>query len=77
MRYALIDENGLVNNIVIWDGISQVQWSDGCIAVPATPEHENEWSAKNPTNQSNQTPLTDEEMELLRSLLNRIDANGN
>jgi hypothetical protein len=77
MRYALINEDGFVTNIVIWDGISEVQWPDGCTAVPATPEHESEWNVKNVSPQSNQTPLTDEEMELLRSLLNRIDANGN
>jgi hypothetical protein len=77
MRYALIDENGSVNNIVIWDGISDVQWPDGCTAVPATPEHESEWNSKYVSSQSNQTSLTDEETELLRSLLNRINANGN
>jgi hypothetical protein len=77
MRYALIDENGSVNNIVIWDGISDVQWPDGCTAVPATPEHESEWNSKYVLSQSNQTSLTDEETELLRSLLNRINANGN
>lgn len=76
MRYALIDENGSVTNIVIWDGISEVQWPNGCTAVLATPEHESEWNVKNVPTQSNQTPLTDEEMELLRSLLNRIDTNG-
>ena len=77
MRYALIDENGSINNIVIWDGISDVQWPDGCTAVLATPEHESEWNSKYVSSQSNQTPLTDEETELLRSLLNRINANGN
>ena len=76
MKYALIDENGFVTNIVIWDGISDVQWPDGCTAVLATSEHESEWNVKNVPTQSNQTPLTDEEMELLRSLLNRIDTNG-
>ena len=77
MRYALINENGSVTNIVIWDGISEVQWSDGCTAVLATPEHESEWNTIYVSSQSNQTPLTDEETELLRSLLNRINANGN
>jgi hypothetical protein len=77
MRYALINENGSVTNIVIWDGNSEVQWPDGCTAVLATPEHESEWNSKYVSSQSNQTPLTDEETELLRSLLNRIDANGN
>ncbi len=77
MRYALINENGSVTNIVIWDGISEVQWPDGCTAVLATAEHESEWNSKYVSSQSNQTPLTDEETELLRSLLNRINANGN
>jgi hypothetical protein len=77
MRYALIDENGSVTNIVIWDGISDVQWPDGCTVVLATLEHESEWNSKYVSSQSNQTPLTDEETELLRSLLNRINANGN
>jgi hypothetical protein len=77
MRYALINEDGFVTNIVIWDGISEVQWPDGCTAVPATSEHETDFGAKNVQSQSNQTPLTDDETELLRSLLNRINANGN
>ena len=76
MRYALINEDGFVTNIVIWDGISEVQWPDGCTAVLATSEHESEWNSKYVSSQSNQTPLTDEETELLRSLLNRIDTNG-
>jgi len=76
MRYALINEDGFVTNIVIWDGISEVQWPDGCTAVPATPEHESEWNAKNVPTQSNQNSLTNEEIELIRSLLNRIDTNG-
>jgi hypothetical protein len=77
MRYALINENGSVTNIVIWDGVSEVEWPSGYIAVPCTSEHEIEWTSKNTPNQTNQLPLTDEETELLRSLLNRINANGN
>jgi len=76
MRYALINEDGFVTNIVIWDGISEVQWPDGCTAVLATSEHEIEFSQKNTPTQTNQLPLSDEEMELLRSLLNRINPNG-
>lgn len=76
MRYALINENGSVNNIVIWDGNSDVQWPDGCTAVLATQEHEIEFSQKNTPTQTEQLPLSDEEMELLRSLLNRINPNG-
>lgn len=76
MRYALINENGLVENIIIWDGVSEVQWPEGCSIVPATPEHETEFSQKNTPTQTEQLPLSDEEMELLRSLLNRINPNG-
>jgi hypothetical protein len=76
MKYALINENGSVNNIVIWDGVSEVQWSDGCTAVLATQEHETEFSQKNTRNQKEQLPLSDEEMGLLRRFINRIDTNG-
>ena len=76
MRYALINENGSVENIVIWDGVSEVQWPSGCTAVLATQEHETEFSQKNAPTQTEQLPLSDEEMELLRSLLNRINPNG-
>lgn len=76
MRYALINENGLVENIIIWDGVSEIQWPDGWTAVPATSEHEVEFSQKNTPTQSNHLPLSDEEMEMLRSLLNRINPNG-
>ena len=75
MRYALINEDSSVNNIVIWDGISEVQWPNGCTVVPATPEHETEFSLKTPLTQTEQSQLTYEEMELLRSLLNKIDSN--
>jgi len=75
MRYALINEDGSVNNIVIWDGISEVHWPDGYTIVPATSEHEIEFSLKNVPTQSNQNSLTNEEMELLRNLLSRIDSN--
>ncbi len=76
MKYALINEDGFVTNIVIWDGNSETQWPDGYTAVPATSEHESEWNSKFVSSQSNQTPLTNEETELLRSLLNRINTNG-
>lgn len=76
MRYALINENGSVENIVIWDGVSEVQWPDECTVVIATQEHETEFSQKNTPTQTEQLPLSDEEMELLRSLLNRINPNG-
>lgn len=76
MRYALINENGSVENIIIWDGHSEVQWPAGWTAVPATSEHEIEFSQKNTSTQNNQLPLSDEEMEMLRSLLNRINPNG-
>ena len=76
MRYALINENGSVNNIIVWDGVSEVQWPDGCTDVLATQEHETEFSQKNAPTQTEQLPLSDEEMELLRSLLNRINPNG-
>lgn len=76
MRYALINSNNEVENIVLWDGVSEIQWPDGWTAVPATSEHETEFSQKNTSTQTEQLPLSDEEMELLRSLLNRINPNG-
>lgn len=76
MKYALINENGLVENIIIWDGITEVEWPNGWTTVIATSEHETEFNQKNTPTQTNQLPLSDEEMEMLRSLLNRINQNG-
>ena len=71
MRYALINSNNEVENIVIWDGITEVEWPNGCTPVIATPEHEAEFSAKNAPASSEPNQLTEQELELLRSLLAR------
>jgi hypothetical protein len=76
MRYALINSNNEVENIVLWDGVTEVEWPNGCTPVLATAEHEAEFNAKNAPAPSEQGQLSDEEMELLRSLLNRINSNG-
>ena len=36
MNYALVDNTGLVVNIIIWDGESDWQPPEGLIAVPLT-----------------------------------------
>lgn len=71
MRYALINLNNEVENIVLWDGITEVEWPDGCTPVIATPEHEAEFSAKNAPTSSEPNQLTEQELELLRNLLAR------
>ena len=71
MRYALINSNNEVENIVLWDGITEVEWPNGCTPVIATPEHEAEFSAKNAPAPSEPNQLTEQELELLRNLLAR------
>lgn len=71
MRYALINLNNEVENIVIWDGITEVEWPNGWTAVIATSEHGAELSAKNVTAPSEQGQLTEQELELLRNILAR------
>lgn len=71
MRYALINSNNEVENIVLWDGVTEVEWPNGCTPVIATAEHEAEFSAKNAPAPSEQAPLTEAELELLRNLLAR------
>ncbi len=44
-RYALIDAEGLVVNVVVWDGEKPVNFGDGLTAVLLTPgdnEEQNE-----------------------------------
>lgn len=71
MRYALINSNNEVENIVLWDGGTEVEWPNGCTPVIATPEHEAEFNAKNAPAPSEQGKLTEQELELLRNLLAR------
>ena len=71
MKYALINLDNKVENIVIWDGITEVEWPNGCTAVIATSEHEAELSAKTAPAPSEQGQLTEQELELLRNLLAR------
>lgn len=71
MRYALINSNNEVENIVLWDGITEVEWPNGCTPVIATAEHEAEFSAKNAPAPNAQGQLTEQELELLRNLLAR------
>jgi tRNA A37 threonylcarbamoyladenosine biosynthesis protein TsaE len=71
MRYALINSNNEVENIVIWDGVTEVEWPEGLTAVIATQEHEAQYASKNISVQNEQAPLTEAELELLRNLLAR------
>lgn len=71
MRYALINSNNEVENIVLWDGITEVEWPNGCTPVIATPEHETEFSAKSAPVLSEVNKLSEQEIELLRNLLAR------
>ena len=71
MKYALINSNNEVENIVLWDGITEVEWPNGWTAVIATPEHEVEFSAKTAPAPSEPNQLTEQELELLRNLLAR------
>lgn len=71
MRYALINSENNVENIVIWDGVTEVEWPEGLKAVIATQEHEAEYASKSVSNQNEQVPLTEAELELLRNLLAR------
>jgi len=68
MRYALINLNNEVENIVIWDGITEVEWPNSCTAVIATPEHEAGWSAKF---QAPEQSELNAEQELLLALLEK------
>lgn len=39
-RYALINEKtGVVENIILWDGVSDYVPAEGCVLVPETEEH--------------------------------------
>lgn len=71
MRYALINSNNEVDNIVLWDGVTEVQWPEGWQIVIATPEHEAEYNAKKAPAPNAQGQLTEQELELLRNLLAR------
>lgn len=71
MRYALINSNNEVENIVLWDGVTEVEWPNGCTPVIATAEHEAKFSAKNAPASSEPNKLTEQELELLRNLLAR------
>ena len=68
MRYALINLNNEVENIVIWDGITEVEWPNGCTAVPCTQEHDAEWSAKF---QAPEQVELNAEQQLLQALLEK------
>lgn len=73
MRYALINKDNKVQNIVIWDGITEVEFPNDCTVIPATNQHELEFSNNNITIQNNEIPLTNEEIEFLKNLLNRTN----
>jgi hypothetical protein len=69
MRYAVINTStSEIENIIIWDGITEIQLPDGCNAVPCTEEHEAEWSAK--FQATEQTELNAEQ-QLLQALLEK------
>lgn len=69
MRYAIVNTStNEIVNIVLWNGVSEVQWPDGCNAVLATEEHEAAWSAKFKTVEQ---PELNAEQQLLQALLEK------
>lgn len=71
MKYALIDKNNKVKNIIIWDGLTNIQWQNDLTAVPCTTEHEIEFNNNYISIQNNELSLTNEELEILKNILNR------
>ena len=73
MRYALINKDNKVENIIIWDGTTEVEFPNDYTVIPATNQHELEFNSNNITIQNNEVPLTNEEIEILKNLLNRAN----
>lgn len=68
MRYALINKDtGKIENIILWDGITNIEFPNNVQAVLSTEAHESEWSA-----QSYKEPIElNEEQKLLQLLLEK------
>lgn len=68
MRYALINKDtGKIENIIIWDGISQIELPDNIQAVLSTTDHESEWQSQNYV----EPVELNEEQKLLQYLLQK------
>lgn len=68
MRYALINKDtGKIENIIVWDGITNIELPDNVQAVLSTEAHESEWSAQNYI----QPIELNEEQKLLQLLLQK------
>lgn len=69
MDYTVLNKNtGEVENIIIWDGITDLGIDENIEVVPCTPEHRTEWINKFSNYQSNET---EKELELLQFLLDK------
>ena len=68
MKYTLINkDNGLIENIIIWDGLAPIDLASNIQAEVCTPEHEKEWGL-----QSYVEPVElNEEQKLLQLLLEK------
>lgn len=68
MRYALINKDtGKIENIIIWDGITNIELPDNVLAEVCTEAHETEWNAQN-----YKEPIElNEEQKLLQLLLQK------
>lgn len=68
MRYALINKDtGKIENIIVWDGITNIELPDNVQAVLSTEAHESEWLVQN-----YKEPIElNEEQKLLQMLLQK------
>ena len=68
MRYALINKDtGKIENIIVWDGITNIVLPDNVQAVLSTEAHESEWIVQN-----YKEPIElNEEQKLLQLLLQK------
>jgi hypothetical protein len=68
MKYALINkDNGKIENIIIWDGLTPIDLASNIEAQLCTPEHESAWSLQNHV----EPVELNEEQKLLQLLLEK------
>ncbi len=68
MNYALINkDNGKIENIIIWDGLTPIDLASNIEAQLCTAEHETEWSLQNYV----EPVELNEEQKLLQLLLEK------
>jgi|688.fasta_scaffold1537337_2 hypothetical protein len=72
MRYAIIDkETNIIQNIIIWDGNTNLNLPDNIDLVLCDEEIENQWKEKH----TPQTTELNEEQQLLKLLLEKYGNN--